>query len=295
VPDPASPDLIFQRSENIYSYLYHYNPTKLIKPSRATFNRRQRLLIGLILLFLAIFLWLSPWLQYQFISLVDYPVHYKEYREFGIRIPGGYDIHGIDVSRWQQKVDWERVKKMDVGGIKVRFAFMKATEGTWQEDPQFESNWQNTRKHGIIRGAYHYFHPNASPRKQALNFIRTVTLKSGDLPPVVDVEETNGMTREQVQRYTKQFLDILEKHYKVRPILYTGRDFYRVHFADEPAFKPYILWIANYRVTELTMPDDARWHFWQHSDEGHVNGINEKVDFNVFSGDSLAMRRLLVQ
>jgi lysozyme len=241
-----------------------------------------------------LFIWLSPWLRYRIVSLFDYPIHYKEYREFGIRIPSGYGIHGIDVSRWQQKVDWARVKKMNVEGIRVHFAFIKATEGTWQEDPQFMTNWTNSRKNGIVRGAYHFFHPNASVKMQALNFIRSVTIQKGDLPPVVDVEETDGMTREQVQRYTKQFLDILEKHYKIRPIIYTGRDFYKVHFANEPDFKPYILWIANYNVTELTMPDDARWHFWQHSDEGRVNGINEPVDFNVYSGDSLSFRRLLV-
>jgi lysozyme len=42
------------------------------------------------------------------------------------------------------------------------------------------------------------------------------------------------------------------------------------------------------------MPGSEDWHFWQHSDRGNVNGINERVDFNVFNGDSAALRRICV-
>ncbi len=233
-------------------------------------------------------------LRYQLFSLIEYPLHYKEYKHFGIRIPNGYTVHGIDVSRYQQRVDWERVKKMQVAGVNISFAFIKATEGSWQQDRQFAENWANARTQGIIRGAYHFFLPHISPKDQATKFIRTVRLRSGDLPPVVDVEEPYGMTKGQVQRYTKEFLTILEKHYKVRPILYTNRDFYKIYFADNEDFKGYYYWIAHYYVNQLTMPDDEDWNFWQHSDRGNVNGINEPVDFNVFNGDSLALRKLCV-
>ena len=121
-----------------------------------------------------------------------------------------------------------------------------------------------------------------------------MSLKSGDLPPVIDVEESNGMSVEQVRKGTKSFMDILEKHYGIKPILYTNRDFYKRYFADQEEFKPYILWIAHYHVEDLSLPDDSKWHFWQHSDEGHVNGINEKVDFNVFNGDVADLKRICV-
>jgi lysozyme len=235
---------------------------------------------------------INPTLRYRVTTLFTYPLHYKEYKHFGIRIPGNYQIHGIDVSRWQQRVDWARVKKMKVNDIHIHFVFIKATEGSWADDPKFNYNWDYAKRNNITRGAYHFFLPDISPRAQAVNFIQSVRLRSGDLPPVVDVEEVRGMTREQIQRYTKEFMNLLEKHYKIKPILYTNRDFYKQYFANEPDFKPYILWIAHYHVSELTMPDDAKWHFWQHSDKGTVNGINEKVDFNVFNGDSAAFRRL---
>jgi lysozyme len=234
----------------------------------------------------------SPELRYRLRSLIEYPIHYKEYKQFGIRIPGGYKTHGIDVSRWQSRVDWARVKKMKVGNVRVHFAFIKATEGTWMKDPEFERNWKGAREAGILRGAYLYFLPNASVKDQVLQFTRAVKLKSGDLPPVVDVEETRGMNKAQIQKYTKECLVLLEKHYKIRPILYTNRDFYKNYFADQEAFKGYRFWIAHYHVADFDMPGDEDWHFWQHSDRGNVNGINEKVDFNVFNGDSLELRKL---
>ena len=255
---------------------------------------RNRQMIVLVLGLFGLILLFNRKIRYQLFSLLEYPLHYKEYKHFGIRIPNGYTIHGIDVSRYQQRVDWERVKKMNVGGVRISFAFIKATEGSWQEDRQFEENWAAAREQGIIRGAYHFFLPHISPKDQATKFIRTVRLRSGDLPPVVDVEEPYGMTKAQVQRYTKEFLTILEKHYKVRPILYTNRDFYKLYFAEQEDFKDYRYWIAHYYVNQLRMPGDEDWNFWQHSDRGNVNGINEPVDFNVFNGDSLALRRLCV-
>ncbi|MBK8967060.1 MAG: glycoside hydrolase family 25 protein [Saprospiraceae bacterium] len=246
---------------------------------------------ALLVLFVIVLL-VSPEFRYQLFRLIDYPFHYKEYKHFGIRIPTRYAVHGIDVSRYQDRVDWERVAAMRVDDLRIQFAFIKATEGTWMVDPRFEDNWPGARKAGIVRGAYHYFLPNLSPRAQARHFFKTVKLRSGDLPPVVDIEETRGMNREQVRKYTKDFLALLKQYFGVKPIIYTNRDFYKNHFANEPDFKPYVFWIAHYHVPDLTMPDDSKWHFWQHSDRGTVNGINEPVDFNVFYGDSSTLMKL---
>lgn len=270
-------------------------PSKLFPPifprsvRRKGDRRKAAVLLTVIFSLLLIF---SEDFRFWVRSFLTYPLHYREYKHFGIRIPGGYSVHGIDVSKWQDQVDWARISKMRVGSIKITFAFIKATEGTWMEDPEFDDNWKNARRNGIVRGAYHYFLPNLSAKDQALQFSRTVKLKSGDLPPVADVEEADGMTKAQVRQYTREFLDLLEKAYKTKPILYTNKDFYRQYFQDQDDFKDCRLWIAHYHVADLEMPDDASWHFWQHSDRGNVNGINEKVDFNVFNGGSAAFKKL---
>lgn len=237
---------------------------------------------------------INPHLRYRVYRLLDYPFHSQEYEHFGIRLPEPFHIHGIDVSRYQQQIDWARVVGTQVRHKRIHFAFIKATEGSAMKDPYFDYNWKHSRQNGLVRGAYHYFLPDINPQHQAQHFIRTVRLQSGDLPPVVDVEEQRGMTPAQVRRHLKVFLELLRRHYGVRPIIYTNRDFYKNHFAHQPDFKPYAFWIAHYYVGELTMPDSTTWHFWQHNDQGRISGINGYVDFNVFRGDSAQLRQLCV-
>lgn len=106
------------------------------------------------------------------IQIKDY-IHFYGYRpvkSFAIRIPASYTIHGIDVSRWQERIDWQRVAKMRDNGIRLQFAFIKATEGEKLVDPYFSRNWQLSRENGLLRGAYHYFSPSVSASVQARLF-----------------------------------------------------------------------------------------------------------------------------
>ena len=85
------------------------------------------------------------------IQIKDY-IHFYGYRpvkSFAIRIPASYTIHGIDVSRWQERIDWQRVAKMRDNGIRLQFAFIKATEGEKLVDPYFSRNWQLSRENGV--------------------------------------------------------------------------------------------------------------------------------------------------
>ena len=225
------------------------------------------------------------YLQYRKAKFTRYP-------EFGIAIPDGYQIHGIDVSRYQHIIAWDEVKSMMVTDINLEFAFIKATEGIENTDAQFRRNWKKAKASGIIRGAYHFFIGSKDGRLQAENFIRQVDIEPGDLPPVLDVEQLNGTPYTQLRQEVKEWLAIVENHYKVKPIIYTNVDFYNRVLGDE--FDAYPLWVAHYYEPEK--PRIKReWMFWQHSDEGRVNGIMAKVDFNVFNGDSLAFSQLLVK
>lgn len=213
------------------------------------------------------------------------------YKEFGIPIPVHYGIHGIDVSRYQQRISWKAVSEMNVKGVQLGFAFIKATEGNGRVDPFFKRNWEKSKEAGIIRGAYHFFIPNRDGRTQAQNFIKTVALEQGDLPPVLDIEQLYGVSADNLRKELKEWVEMLEEHYGVKPIIYTNADFYtrnlQGHFDDYP------LWVAHY--LQPHQPRITReWSFWQHSEKGSVNGITAKVDFNVFNGDSIQFRSLLV-
>jgi lysozyme len=216
---------------------------------------------------------------------------FVRYKEFGINIPTQYEIHGIDVSRYQSTIAWEEVKSMRVKNIQLGFAFIKATEGTGLVDPYFKRNWKKAKEAGVVRGAYHFFYPKKDGKSQAQNFFENVKLESGDLPPVLDIERGWNVPVDKLQKEVQAWLDAMEQAYGVKPIIYTYVTFYEKYLKGK--FDDYPLWIAHYY-----QPDNPRisrpWHFWQHSEEGHVNGILAKVDFNVFSGDSSAFRSLLV-
>jgi len=217
---------------------------------------------------------------------------FVKYEAFGIPIPDYFSIHGIDVSRYQQIIAWDAVKEMKVENIQIGFVFIKATEGIGNTDPQFYRNWKKSKQVGLIRGAYHFFNAAKDGRAQAENFIRTVELEKNDLPPVLDIEQLNGTSNTVLKKELKEWLEIIANYYKIRPVIYTNVEFYKKNLGKD--FDEYPLWIAHYFQYDEPLINRG-WAFWQHSEEGHVNGILSKVDFNVFNGDSTAFKNLLME
>jgi lysozyme len=189
-------------------------------------------------------------------------------------------------------ISWEDVHAMQVKDVKLGFAVIKATEGLTRVDWQFRRNWRKAKENGMPRGAYHFFLANKSGIKQADNFINTVKLEKGDLPPVLDVEDTYGVKTADVVKRVKEFLYAVERHYGVKPIIYTGADFYKKYLGDE--FDDYPLWVAHY-IQKNKPRINRPWVFWQHSEKGRVNGITAAVDFNVFHGSRSEFEDLLIR
>lgn len=217
------------------------------------------------------------------VQITDY-IHFYGYRpvkSFAIRIPASYTIHGIDVSRWQERIDWQRVAKMRDNGIRLQFAFIKATEGEKLVDPYFSRNWQLSRKNGLLRGAYHYFSPSVAAPVQARLFLQTVDFSQGDFPAVLDVEERGKLSAKELRKRVSQWLKMVEKSTGKKPIIYSGAVFYHTNLAGY--FNEYPWWVAHY-YQRRPDNDGMAWRFWQHSDRGQVDGINGPVDFNVFHG-----------
>jgi len=223
--------------------------------------------------------------------LMNRKSRFVRYPAFGISIPENYMIHGIDVSKYQQTISWDAVKEMKVKDIQLGFVFIKATEGIINTDPQFKRNWKKSKQAGMIRGAYHFFLATKDGREQAENFISAVDLEKGDLPPVVDIEQTYGVDISVLKKELKEWLDVVEYYYGAKPIIYTNVAFYSRYLGKE--FNSYPLWAAHYYQYD-TPRIERNWDFWQHSEEGRVNGILSKVDFNVFNGDSLQFRNILM-
>ena len=202
------------------------------------------------------------------------------YKGYGVCLPINYKVHGIDVSHHQGEIDWRAVKSTEKQEHPIRFVFMKATEGGDYKDRRFDENFRRAGEVGLVRGVYHFYNPNTDPIRQADFFISQVRLKRGDLAPVLDIER-KPRNKAQLQADLKKFLDRLELHYGVKPIIYTSYK-YKTRYLDVPEFDAYPFWIAHYYVNMLSY--SGAWHFWQHTDYGIVPGIEGNVDLNVFNG-----------
>ena len=219
--------------------------------------------------------------------------NYRTYRSFNIPVPTKYSIHGIDVSSYQGKIDWKKVKEMREDELRIRFAFIKATEGLMHVDPYFQRNWREAPKAGVICGAYHYFKPAKSGLWQAKFFLQNGKPEKGDFPPVVDVEELNGVSPAAMRAELKAFVKHIEKQTGIKPIIYTGISFFNDYLKED--FSDYPLWIAHYYKPELKVSKETQWKFWQHSDIATIDGINHATDMNVFNGDSSTFESLIIR
>jgi lysozyme len=203
-----------------------------------------------------------------------------------------YSIQGIDISHHQGEINWSKVQKSRIQGHPVSFAIIKATEGGNFIDKKFQHNWEELSKVGLTKGAYHFFRPKTSPQIQADNFIRTVKLKKGDLPPVVDVEVMDGVNSDQIRKNLKIFLNLIEKHYKVKPIIYSSPGFYSKILKND--FLEYPFWISHLAESGVVL-NIYKWKFWQYSDKGRIDGINGSIDLNVFYGNRTQYESMIIK
>ena len=210
-----------------------------------------------------------------------------------VSYPEGYEIHGIDISHHQGKIDWQELKdKGVIDKFPIRFVMIKATEGASQIDENFRENFYQAREHGFTRGAYHFYSVHSSAADQARFFISKVKLENGDLPPVLDVEhKPKKQTDEQFKASVLEWLQIVERHYGVKPIIYTYYKF-KTRYLNDPIFDDYPYWIAHYYVDQVEY--DGPWKFWQHTDVGRLPGIKGDVDFNIYNGSFYDLRKLTI-
>ncbi len=206
-------------------------------PRKKKYNFNNIQLIVSAVFIVALVIALLQWINSQKVKFVHYEA-------FGIDMPVAFSIHGIDVSRYQKKIAWRGVKEMNVDNIQLNFAFIKATEGVSLTDKQFKYNWRQSKKHEVPRGAYHFFLPSQDPVQQAEYFISRVKLETGDLPPVLDAEVAGILPVNVFRARIQAWLDKVEAHYGVKPIIYTNARFYEKYMG--PEFNEYPLWVAHY-------------------------------------------------
>ena len=203
-----------------------------------------------------------------------------------------YPIRGVDVSSYQGDINWEVLAKQD-----IKFAFIKATEGSSFVDEKFNANYENAHKSNLKVGAYHFFSYDSEGSTQAENFINTVPKTDNMLPPVIDIEFYGDKGKnlpdvEETQKQLEIMLNMLEEHYQKKPIIYAVQKSYNLYIANK--FGEYKLWIRDVYFRPK-LKDGAKWTFWQYTDKARLQGYKGKevrIDVNVFNGDEKELSML---
>ena len=194
-------------------------------------------------------------------------------------------IFGIDISHYQDKIDWD---EMRTSHHPIEYVFIRATMGASGKDIQFKRNWKNAKKHHYIRGAYHYYRPEENSTKQFNNFKSVVNLETGDFVPILDIEKESRFGNKNLRKGVLNWLKLAEKEYGVKPMIYTGLTFYLDNLKGY--VDGYPLWIASYSGKHRLKGVD--WTFHQFTEKVSVKGIKTTVDGNDFQGDIIALKRM---
>ncbi|SEM82231.1 GH25 family lysozyme [Paenibacillus sp. OV219] len=186
------------------------------------------------------------------------------------------DIKVIDVSKWQDKIDWKVVKVNGVQGV-----FIKATEGASRVDLKLSSHAEGAQRVGMPYGLYHYAHPNLNdPLKEAACFVATVKLYKPVFPHVLDVEGEEMAKKvgaEKLTAWCVAWLQEVERLTGHPAMIYTGASFARSYLGKKLAKWP--LWVAHYGVEQpMSNSTWQQWAVFQYTDIGHIDGISGNVD-----------------
>ncbi|MBU3182189.1 GH25 family lysozyme [Clostridium psychrophilum] len=162
-------------------------------------------------------------------------------------------MKGIDISSYQQNVDFVKVKK---SGVEI--VYIKATEGITYTNPLLESQYSGAMAAGLKIGLYHYLREN-DPILEADHFIDAINELSANCKYVIDVEVALGQAVSKISSNVRLFADrLLANNYE--PCIYTGDNFYANNLND--TVKDIPLWVAHYGVTK---PDAVSYIGFQYS------------------------------
>ena len=204
--------------------------------------------------------------------------------------PGTTKVYGIDVSEFQGTINWGAVKAAGKD-----FAVIRVSDGTGHLDPKFAANWHAAKTAGVAVGAYQFFEPSQDPTAQAdllISHLTSVGYGAGDLPPVIDVEVTGGVSAATVISRVNTWIARVKARTGRLPSLYTSPGFWSGIGNPTPTLLPYI-WVAHWGVACPTLPPAwGRLRLWQYSDVGSVSGISGHVDLDQYNGSLAELRGL---
>ena len=189
-------------------------------------------------------------------------------------------LWGIDVSNHQATANLSAVKAAGCA-----FVFVKATEGLTYTDSAYSSFRAKAAQFGLPLGAYHFARPQPgrTGAQEAAHFLSVHTQRPGDLPPVLDLEDTK-LSPAATVAFALDWLNTVQKATGVRPIVYTYTGFARANLGGGTGLAQYPLWLADYRSSTTNAPSApgpwSSWAIWQHTSTATVPGVPGNCDRN---------------
>lgn len=201
----------------------------------------------------------------------------------------------LDVSRYQGRVDWPKVRAAGYEGVMLKTVSTNRKLSSRKDglyiDPTFERNYQGAKAAGLAVGAYYYTYATTRDMADAeLALLKTVLVgKTFELPICVDVEENKitQLGKQELTDLVAYALGVVES-WGVYAMLYTGLNFGQTNlYMGGAALKPYDVWLAAYR-TKKPAPG---WPFgmWQYTSSGKIPGIAKGADLSVAYKDYAAI------
>ena len=200
----------------------------------------------------------------------------------------------IDVSRWQERIDWDKVKASGlVSGVMLRALGNSAEDKPSKPyiDPTFERNYRECQRLGIPVGVYYYCKAvNTAEADAELALLRKVlTGKTVQLPVAVDIEDTYvqaPLGKQTLTDIAAHALAAIEQM-GFYAMLYTGLYFGQTNlYIGGAALKKYDVWLARYpRDKSKTKPEDKpktdfAFGMWQYTSTANVPGVSGNVDLS---------------
>ncbi len=195
----------------------------------------------------------------------------------------GSGITGIDVSKYNKDIDWEKVKASGIEYAIIRLGYRGSGSGSLVEDSYYEKNIKGARAAGLKTGVYFFTQAlNETEAVEEASMVRELCPREQlDLPVFLDVESSGGrgddLTKDQRTKNIRAFAQTLET-YGYRAGVYANKRWFTAYInADE--LEDFTIWLAQYKVKRPTY--DGRYDLWQYSSRGHVDGIEGYVDLDL--------------
>lgn len=217
--------------------------------------------------------------------------HSYSFNSEGVLITSGTTMIGIDVSTWQNYIDWNKVKAAGVEFVMIRAGFRGYGSGLLVEDDLFYTNLKGAKAAGLRVGVYFFSQAiNEKEGVEEASMVVSLIRKYGislDYPIAFDSEYSGAsgnsgradkLSRSERTAVAVAFCETIRSA-GYSPMVYASKSWFETNLSTG-SFSNYYIWLAHYTSGGASSSYSGRYEMWQYTSQGNVNGIAGSVDMN---------------